>query len=440
MEFNSDIAIISAFGRGHWLAVELAKLGIPVSLLDVTGQLGRWSPEDFEGPFGFFKSSEIRDSQWERMLADDPPHLVTSGFTFWLAEGPLELQGPSSSHRLQNLKVPEKVQKYVTDFSVSQCPVDIKKMAFSENWLAQFSHSFAAVVSTAQAESLQEGWKQDLFSSLYIRQVTRQGFEKSLQWCRDHGVHVKQNVQIKDLSFNGKNNLAGLEVRTEKLGIFKSEKFVWCMSSEETSMLGSSVLSGLFPAGTIEPEWVWIRYRFRIETLNPRTLFCLEQLPLHCVLIAELNLPWVEENMVVLQRTTSSDLFDAWIRIPNLHRFQRQYLDEKGVVIAQFLEKRIPEHEIKVVQKPIETELTFNQLGPSRHPIFSRAARTRLKYRELENVFFDSPEQWLCLGWKGNFKNQEKILGLLRQWWNKKEDLKKKREAKEVSARSPGPH
>ena len=211
------------------------------------------------------------------------------------------------------------------------------------------------------------------------------------------------------------------------------------MSSEETGMLGSSSQKGLFPKGAVEPDWVWIRYRFRIVPSHSRAEFCLEQLPLHCVLIADVDLPWVQENMVVLQRTTSIDLFDAWIRIPNAHRFQRQYLSEKGRTISQVLGSRIPEHEIKVVQLPIETELTFNQLGPSRHPLFSRAARVRLKVRNLKNVFFDSPEQWHCLGWKGNFKNQEKILTILEIWWKKKEDLRKKREAKMLSKRGSGP-
>lgn len=439
MEFNSEIAIVSAFGRGHWLAVELARMGIPVSLLDVTSQLGSWGLEDGEGPFGFFKSAEIRDSQWERMLADDPPRLVSSGFTFWLPDGPLELQGPTAAHRLPYLEISEKVQKYVSDFSISDCPVEIRKMNFSQNWLAQFAHSFAAIVFTNQAESVQEGLKQELFSSMYIRQVTRQGFEKSIQWCRAQGVNVLRDVEIKDLSFHEKNILAGLEVRNDKRGIFNAEKFVWGLTSEETGMLGSSTLKGLYPGGAIEPDWVWIRYRFRMEAAHPRAAFCLEQLPLHCVLVAELNLPWVEENMLVLQRTTSSELFDAWIRIPNLHRFQRPYLEEKGRSVGQFLSSRLPEHEIKLVQKPMETELTFNQLGPSRHPLFSRAARARLKLRDLKNVFFDSPEQWLCLGWKGNFKNQEKILNQLEQWWKKKEDLRRKREAKEFAQGDSGP-
>ena len=152
MELKSEIAIISAFGRGHWLAAELAKMGISVSLLDVTSQLGRWSTEDGEGPFGFFKSSELRDSQWERMLADDPPQLVPSGFALWLPDGPMELKGSTVIHRLEVLGVPKEVQKYVSDVSASRCPTNVKQLSFEENWLAQFAHSFGANVATVQAE------------------------------------------------------------------------------------------------------------------------------------------------------------------------------------------------------------------------------------------------------------------------------------------------
>lgn len=52
----TEIAIVSIFGRGHWLAVELAKVGIPVALVDVTPDQGPWSEVDPIGTFWIIQS------------------------------------------------------------------------------------------------------------------------------------------------------------------------------------------------------------------------------------------------------------------------------------------------------------------------------------------------------------------------------------------------
>ena len=39
-----DLLIISVFGRGHWLAAEMAEKGCSVHLLDISQTMGRWTP------------------------------------------------------------------------------------------------------------------------------------------------------------------------------------------------------------------------------------------------------------------------------------------------------------------------------------------------------------------------------------------------------------
>src|ERR1043166_3049127 len=84
MTIQTKVAIISIFGRGHWLATELAKAQVPVLLVDISDKMGNWEPEDAEGPFGYF---EIEKSFRERLLADELSHQPASGLTLWLEEG-----------------------------------------------------------------------------------------------------------------------------------------------------------------------------------------------------------------------------------------------------------------------------------------------------------------------------------------------------------------
>ena len=61
MDNNSSVVLVSAFGRGHWLAANLVAEGIPVDLIDVTERMGVWPVEDTEGPFGFFKNEKVQE-------------------------------------------------------------------------------------------------------------------------------------------------------------------------------------------------------------------------------------------------------------------------------------------------------------------------------------------------------------------------------------------
>ncbi len=430
MEMKSEVAVVSAFGRGNWLAAEIAGQGIPTTLVDVTGQMGRWAPEDWEGPFGFLKSPGVKDSQVERLLEDEPPLMVVPGFTVWLPDGPLELKGPTGLHRMRVLGVPDEVMGYVIgEKQIS----DVRHLPFEKNWLAQFSHSFSSVTWTHLPESLEEGKRQDLFSSFFIRQATRPGLERSLKWVETKGCRVISSAQVKDISFKDRKTMAGFELKAERAEIFNAEKVIWCLSSEETSMLGESVQRALFPEGIIQPEWIWARYRFRFENQDSAAKGTQVQLPLHCVVISDLNLSWTYDNMIVLQKTASLDLFDAWIRIPNNHRFQKQYLEDRAKDISRTLEVRMPDHKMILVNLPQEAEMTFAQLGPARHPLYSRFSRSSLKPRLLDNVYLDSPERWNSLSWEGSFENQNQIFKDIDMWWTKKEELRKKREAKEAA-------
>ncbi|PIS10104.1 MAG: hypothetical protein COT73_11125 [Bdellovibrio sp. CG10_big_fil_rev_8_21_14_0_10_47_8] len=425
MDLKAQVGIISIFGRGHWLAAELARKGIPVALLEISQQMGNWAPEDWEGPFGFFKSESMLDSQYERMVHGDDPQMVPQGLTVWLKSGPVEMKGATTRHRFAQMGVDPEVEQYL----LGKIKVEsLKKMTFAQTWVAHLAHAYSSVVATLLPESFLEGKRLPLFSSFYFRHASRQGLEKSLKWCESLGVQVYRNVELKDVALEDRHSISNLEIKTDRQGLFQAEQFVWCLSSEESGLVSSKVQALLFPKGPVEPEWVWVRYRIRMKDQGPLAEMTRAQLPLHCVVIEDLMLPWTHENMMILIRTQTADQFDVWMKIPNSHRFHRQYLEERGRMMVQYLMARIPDNEVQVAEGPQESHYTFEQIGPSRHPVFSRTLKSELAPKAMKNVTMDSPEQWATLGWEGAFDHQNEILRELTSWWTRKEELRKKQE------------
>ncbi|MEN0057436.1 MAG: hypothetical protein AAGB31_01270, partial [Bdellovibrio sp.] len=113
MELGSPVILISAFGRGHWLAAALAQEGIKTTLVDVSSKLGVWPAEDIEGPFGFFRNERISESQLERLYADDPYDEVPNGFSLWLKKGPLEMKGPLTKYKIDGLELSSHVKEFL---------------------------------------------------------------------------------------------------------------------------------------------------------------------------------------------------------------------------------------------------------------------------------------------------------------------------------------
>ena len=109
----NDIVIVSAFGRGHWVAAELVGHGVSVSIVDVSDQLGHWSPEDIEGPFGYFHAANFTLSQKARLDEEDYAELVDDGFVLWLKSGPIDMRGPHSTYLLKKAGIPNEQIDYI---------------------------------------------------------------------------------------------------------------------------------------------------------------------------------------------------------------------------------------------------------------------------------------------------------------------------------------
>ena len=166
MDLREAIVIISVFGRGNYLASELVKMGIPVTLLDVSHHMGPWYPEDIEGPFGFFQISE---SQWERLKSDELTLTQAEGFCLWLKTGPLQFRSLNAQHRFSALGFEHLLAQFIEKENLNKEQLkNLAKLPFEKKWLAHLACYLTQSTESSSSESIK--WNE--VSSNGINQMT----------------------------------------------------------------------------------------------------------------------------------------------------------------------------------------------------------------------------------------------------------------------------
>lgn len=413
---NPRVVVISAFGRGNWLAAECSSLGLESQLVDLTEGLGRWAPEDWEGPFGYLQSESLSQSQKMRLDEEDYSESIEDGLVIWLKSGPLDLRGSHSQYLFEKREISHLVSEYVANYGQltaknrGEARKQIEALPFRDNWFAAFAHAYASPVAAEHVENLKYGEPSPLFSPYFVRRVSRRGAEKSLNWVETQGVKIYQKAKLKDISYSGKS-VSSIEIESDWSGVINADQFIFCLSSLELQRLNPKVGQMLFPSGAIKPEWVWLRYRIQMQAPEIAS-----GLPLKFVVIEDLALPWYHENYQLIQKTTSQDAFDVWVKIPNSLRFQKTYIEEIGRKITEILASRVPTSNPVIVDMPQDYVYDEAILGPARFAQLTPESKAKLKRLNCSNFHFDGPELWNSLDWNGQFQHQSELFANVKAW------------------------
>lgn len=425
MDLNTSVLIVSAYGRGSWLAAELQRENIPVVLIDLSSKLGVWPPEDIEGPFGFFKPEEMSDLQTERVFSEDNFESVDQGFAVWLPEGPVELKSSLTQYRLQKVFQNKEVCDSLMSgkLGYKNLPALQKWAAenFKESWILHLAHQLGATTYVPSARASLVGKALRIMNPFLIRKATRAGQQKAIDWLKEKNVEVHQKTEILDVSFKNKKTISGVEIQGERSGLMHAEQVVWMLSSEESFFVAPKVAKHLFPEGALEAEWCWIRYRLKMSACPER-----DALPIHLLLIDQVTSPWTHQNLMVMQRTALEDQFDVWIRIPTVQRFNKEYLRIRGEKIMDILRERLPLGLPEIQSYPQEFYYTYSQIGPASFPVYGDGLDSRRRRMDFNNVYLDGAEIWKNYSWEEQFENQSLILDFLMRWWKLLQQRKEK--------------
>ena len=299
-------------------------------------------------------------------------------------------------------------------------------MPFHENWFAHFSHSLGAPVFTHSREAIRYGQPLPLFSPYFVRRVSRRGAEKSLQWLKSRQVQVHEKAKLKDISIV-RSQVVSVEVEGERSGVIHADQLIWSLSSIETERLKGRFVEELFHGKVLKPEWVWMRYR--LDLMSPDLN---EALPMKFVVLEDLALPWSHANMLLVQKTASHDSYDVWVRIPEVHRFQKSYIGEIGQQILERFKSRILGLQPRLIDYPQEYHYDEATMGAPRFGQYGVEQRGKIRRRHLVNIHYGGPELCDSLDWSGIFQQQMNIYENIKSW---KHELDRKIEKLKSSER-----
>ncbi|NQZ01239.1 MAG: hypothetical protein HRT45_11290 [Bdellovibrionales bacterium] len=431
---EQTITVVSAFGRGHWLATELMSMsGVKVNLVDLSANLGRWSAEDWEGPFGFFQPESITQSQVGRLSAEDYHDVNPQGFTIWLKDGPFDLKGQLTSHWLTQNPALARLKDFLSDandMSDRALYSEVSREPFADTWLVHLCHQLSSTGYAANAKSAKAGAGYlPMFSTWSTRRVSRKGYQRLLSWCEDRGVRVIPKAKIEDVMATG-SSLASIEVSSESFrGVLEADKVVWCLSQGELRQLDAKLYEKIYQGPIIEPEWCWMRYRIQLDLEDYENA-----IPGHFLIIEDIGLPWTHENLMIAQKVVTGIGFDVWLRVPYHQRFQRQVLETYADKVETCFRQRIPDCNPQTLEMPQEFHYDFEDLGPALFPVYGDGDKKKIQAKRFTNVHYASPEAWQLLDWTGRFQCEANIFSEIKKW---KTTLERKERGNDSEVHAP---
>ncbi len=413
--FDYDLFIVGAFGRGQKLASEAHKLGLKTAFLDLTGSLGTWSCEDFEGPFGSLGLEEFPD--WRIRLGLDG-HLQEQevGLCIWRDSGPFEFKGPLGAFHLREQHELRRRRMAARGSTLSSVGF------FEDSWIRYLDHYWGATrelsfqdvsrwVNEKTPESKGNSENQARLShetdgfvlpgllaprlrqSFCSRRLNPSDYEKGLDHLRTLGVTVSYQSRLQDVTLGTATEpLFGIETAGEWVGLARARAGAWLLTSEETHFLSESAGRAIYPRGVMEPECCWLRYAIQIIDSELGKKF-----PQHFVMLGDVNQFWMRDNFMIVQKTLLAEVCDVWVKIPFVQRFNSDYLRETGDAILQAFRQRVGPDRVILREHPREFQFTYQQLGPARFPVFRE--KTALTSRINKTVLRSSPDQWTHYGW-----------------------------------------
>lgn len=437
METRSEAVVVSVFGRGHWLASELAAMGLDTVLIDLSDQLGHWAPEDWEGPFGVFQNESLPPSFMTRLHEEDYFDGVDDGFTVWLKSGPIDFLGPHSNYLLEKARVSADQQVYLHKYDqmtakdIEKAKAQYRRLPFQDTWILNLAHAMGSNRHYANAEGLESPRPLPVFATHSIRRVSRKGFERSLDWVAGKKVKVFRKAKVRDFSIVGKT-VTSLEIESpDWSGVLLSDQFTWTMSSSETAHVLKKALVQFFSDVSVDAGWSWIRYRFQLSDSK-----LVAAIPKRFLMVEDADLSWTHSNAAFVQKTSNENEFDVWVKIPSGHRFHKEYLVKIQKELTAYLADRIPQSNPQVKALPQESQYDGATLGPSRFPVYEVSELARVQRKNYQNLHFDGPEMWDLLDWNGQYAHQNQILGTIRNWKFERDQKRAKLEAQAESRRA----
>lgn len=365
---KKKVAVVSAFGRGHFVAQSLAEKGLDVTLYDLSGQF-RTPAQEWAGPFPFLKSLSFDDRAENWFTAKQGSEPQPQGLVVVTHEGPLELRNQNVERALGLRGI---------DISIQQ-PIPFAPKNFKSGWLSQVETAGWSAIehNPARLEKKSKSRILDLFCKSYS--LNESFFEaRNLE-----GVKVVHNAQIEDIVIGPKKRIEGLLVKQERSEMLPFDQVIWALGSQETNWVSPAASEKIFGGTERESAFTWVSFEATIADEKSQS----RHWPLHFLWLEDPAFPWSREHFVTV-KTLNSTHKQFWFRWPTHLLFSSPQLSEMIHVICKRFQKRFDCGTLQVTKFPLSISETANVTGPALFQVYREGLLQSSIEKKCVNLHF----------------------------------------------------
>ncbi len=313
-----EVNMVSAFGRGETLALALQENGFKVRLLDFSQAFS----DKYRHGTGPFPAAKVAQLPAQKLWVDEI-RLLPRGLSFWLPGGPLELSGPAAKiHQKQHPCLDALIQEQTRD-------------EFKSDWLRRFVKSWASPYhydSWVETSGEAFPFRKDIGLIPSIKEARVQSFERfqALDYeyiaCR----------ALNDVGVGG-HRIHEVEVDAGQVKAIPGQQWIWCLSSQETELIGSASAQQLFGKSVRKAEWVWMFMFGACDRGSWSNAF-----PEYSIVIEDIHLPWNYANCFSM-RWHDMDVFEIWMKVPAEAVFHAEQRASWAARAQEILRNRLPQ-------------------------------------------------------------------------------------------------
>lgn len=283
------VNMVTAFGRGEALALMLLDKGFEVQVYDLTEA---FSPEFRRGtgPLPIPQQAYLPTHShfFEEARA------LPRGLVMWLERGPVEFSGPMAHFFVEH------------DEAFRVAVQNQPSSEFKSDWMRRFLRHFVSAFHH-EPWMIDDGQTFPVAKPLVL--MPRAKEDTVMNYDRFPAKNLIRCQKLIDVQIES-SRLTEMEIEAGKPIAVRAPQWIWCLSSQETEMLSSTVAEALFSRDIRRAEWQWISMTGTCER-GPWS----DGFPKYSVSIADIHLPWVYANMFVLE-WRDKDKYDIWLKAP----------------------------------------------------------------------------------------------------------------------------
>lgn len=394
------VALVSAFGRGHFLAQSLAEKGLEVTIFDLSSQF-RIPKSEWAGPFPFLKSLAFDDRAEDWFTRCEGLEPQPQGLVVVTNRGPLELRNQIVERTLAQRGLDVRLQQ----------PIAFVPKNFKSGWLSQVEVAGWSAIdhNPAELERKSQNRILDLFCKCYA--LSEDFFEPR----KLEGVEVVENIQIEDVVVGPNKRIEGLLIKKERSEMRPFDQVVWAMGSQQTNWICPVAAEKIFGSQERAPTYTWVSFEIEMQE-DPSGS---RHWPAHFVWIEDPAFPWSREHFVTVktikktigkstgmsdgklfskpdgnsssktaQDSDGKDCKQIWFRWPSHLLYSSPQLTEMIHTICKNFQERFDVGPVQVTKFPLSITEASNVSGPALFQVYREGTLQKIIEKKGANLHF----------------------------------------------------